>query len=190
MNQKSRSAVFLDRDGVLIENVSTYVRTWDDVCAFPYTTSSLDRLKELGFQVFVVTNQAIVGRGLMSLETVQDLHRKIIELVDPHHVITKSYLCPHHPDENCLCRKPLPGSLVAASQEFGIDLSRSFMVGDAISDVEAGINAGTQAILVKTGRGKTQAELLTNPHVPIVDNLSDAVDWIESHLNAQIQVPQ
>lgn len=181
---QAQPAVFLDRDGVLIENVSTYVRTWDEVHIFPFTQKSLEKLKSLGLPVFVITNQALIGKGVISLNEAQLLHNRIIESVDPHHAILKSYLCPHRSEDNCLCRKPLPGSLIAAAKEFNIDLSRSFMVGDGISDVEAGLNAGTKAILVRTGRGEEESKRLENKNVPVVANLAEAVDYIESITNA------
>jgi D-glycero-D-manno-heptose 1,7-bisphosphate phosphatase len=168
----------LDRDGVLIENVSTYVRTWEEVAPFEYSTTCLRRLKDAGFLLFVVTNQAIVGKGLMPLETIESLHAQIMSKVDPEGLVSKSYLCPHAPHEECDCRKPLPGSLLRAAAEFGVDLSASFMVGDAISDAEAGLAAGTKAIMVRTGRGRGQEAELLDHDLTVVDDLPSAVDLI------------
>jgi D-glycero-D-manno-heptose 1,7-bisphosphate phosphatase len=170
--------VFLDRDGVLIENVPSYVRKWEEVEIFPFSTESLRRLADAGFALFVVTNQAIVGRGIMTLHEIKSLHGRIMQAVDPEGLVSKSYLCPHGPDDDCDCRKPLPGSLLRAAEEFGVDLASSFMVGDAVSDAEAGLAAGTRAIMVRTGRGLSQIELLDGHDVTVVDDLSAAVDLI------------
>jgi len=185
-NSESRPGVFLDRDGVLIENVHTYVREWSHVEIFPFVPNCLARLKALGLPVFVVTNQAIVGRGLLPLDQITALHARIIEAIDPQHAILQSYLCPHHPDERCNCRKPLPGSLLKASREFNIDLEKSFMIGDAITDIEAGLNAKVQPILVLTGRGMIESQKFSHLEIPVLPSLSEAVDWIEKAITIRI----
>ncbi len=182
MNETPRPGVFLDRDGVLIENVSTYVRRWDEVEIYPYSVESLRRLKEAGLPVFVITNQSIVGRGGIDFATIDSLHQKIMEAVDPHHAVVKSYLCPHAPEENCDCRKPQPGSLFRAAKEFNIDLDRSFMVGDAVSDVLAARAAGVKPLIVKSGRGLAQIQKMELGLAEVTENLETAVSLILAQL--------
>lgn len=162
----------------MIENVSTYVREWDEVQVFPFTTACLTRLHEAGYLLFVITNQAIVGKGLLSLETIQHLHNRIIEAVDPSSFIAESYVCPHTDAENCDCRKPKPGSFFRAAEKYNLDLDRSFMIGDGASDAEAGLNAGVKPVLVRTGRGHAQEPHVDRERVTVVDSLVEATDLI------------
>lgn len=172
-----KPAVFLDRDGVLIENIPTHVRTWEEVSIFPYSTASLERLHAAGYFLFVITNQAIVARGGMSHEAMESLHERIMASVDPSGLVTKSYLCPHGEGE-CDCRKPRPGSLLKAAEEFGVLLTESFMVGDAVTDAQAGLSAGVKPIMVRTGRGLHEETKLGDLKVPVVDNLESATEVI------------
>lgn len=151
-------AVFLDRDGVLIENRSDYVRDWSHVTILPRVMDALSGFHKAGFKIVIVTNQSAVGRGLMSLDTAQQINERLT------HTIKESggwadavYMCPHTPQEQCNCRKPLPGMLLQAAREWSLDLRSSWLVGDAWSDLLAGQTAGLQGtILVKTGRGSSQ----------------------------------
>ncbi len=151
-------AVFLDRDGVLIENRSDYVRDWSDVSIFPNTISALSAIHLAGYKIVLVTNQSAVGRGLLSLQTADSINQQLVETLQQNggHV-DGVYMCPHHPNDNCLCRKPKPGMLLQAAQELSLDLSRSWMVGDAWSDLLAGQSAGlSHTVMVNTGRGAEQ----------------------------------
>lgn len=156
------------------------MRTWDEVDIFPYSTDCLRRLKEAGFSLFVVTNQAVVGRGQMRLDVIESLHQRIMAAVDPEGFVSESFLCPHAPEENCDCRKPLPGSLLRAADKYDIDLTGSFMVGDAVTDIEAGRAAGVSPIMVLTGRGRTESELLPDGAATIVRSLVEATELILS----------
>ena len=152
------TAVFLDRDGVLIENVHTYVRSWDEVQVFDQAVEAVSRLSRLGVPVVVVTNQAGVGRGVLSLEHVTSLNDRILREIESRGGgrFLASYLCPHHPDDGCDCRKPLPGMLLRAAREHGLDLSQAVMVGDGVTDLQAAEAAGVHGVLVRTGRGAAQ----------------------------------
>jgi D-glycero-D-manno-heptose 1,7-bisphosphate phosphatase len=151
-------AIFLDRDGVLIENRSDYVRDWSQVKIFPDAIHALSHSAIKNYKIVIVTNQSAVGRGLISLETAKDINGRLVDLI--HHSggqMDAVYLCPHKPDDGCNCRKPKPGLLLQAAKELSLDLRRSWMIGDAWSDVQAGQMAGVrQAILLKTGRGREQ----------------------------------
>ena len=154
-------ALFLDRDGVFIENRANYVRSWEDVEFFPQALEALARIRGIPYKIIVVTNQSAVGRGLMSLETAVDLNNRILEVVRKGNGrIDASYLCPAKPGTNDPCRKPRPGMLLQAAQEHSLDLSQSYMIGDALTDIQAGQAAGVkQAALLLTGRGAAQAQL-------------------------------
>jgi D-glycero-D-manno-heptose 1,7-bisphosphate phosphatase len=151
-------AVFLDRDGVLIENRADYVREWSHVTLLPGTVDALHGLHEAGLKIIVVTNQSAVGRGLISFETAQEINNRLVRtILENGGWIDAVYMCPHQPQEGCTCRKPQPGLLLQAAREFALDLESSWIVGDAWSDLLAGQSAGLLGtIMVRTGRGTTQ----------------------------------
>ncbi|GJM39858.1 MAG: histidinol phosphate phosphatase [Ardenticatenaceae bacterium] len=176
-------ALFLDRDGVFIENCANYVRSWADVQFFPQALAALARIREIPYKIIVVTNQSAVGRGIISLETAVSLNERIIEVVQEHNGrIDASYLCPAKPGNNDPCRKPRPGMLLQAAEEHNLDLSQSFMIGDALTDIQAGQAAGVQqALLLLTGRGSDQAQLpLANEMPPFATfpNLATALQHL------------
>lgn len=178
-------AVFLDRDGVLIENRSDYVRDWSQVSIFPDTPAALSSLRRAGYKIVVVTNQSAVGRGLISAQTAEDINRRLVEIIqqDGGH-IDAVYMCPHQPEDRCVCRKPKPGLLLQAAEELSLDLDRSWMIGDAWSDLLAGRAANLhRIILVKTGRGFGQL-LETKPDALdsylVAENVSAAAMVITS----------
>lgn len=154
-------ALFLDRDGVFIENRANYVRSWEDVEFFPQALTALARIREIPYKIIVVTNQSAVGRGIISLETAVRLNEQILAVVrQANGRIDDSYLCPAKPGTNDPCRKPRPGMLLQAAREHALDLSQSYMIGDALTDIQAGQAAGVkQAILLLTGRGTAQVQL-------------------------------
>jgi D-glycero-D-manno-heptose 1,7-bisphosphate phosphatase len=151
-------SIFLDRDGVLIENRSDYVRDWSQVKIIPEAIHALSLAPLKKYKVVIVTNQSVVGRGLILLKTAQEINQRLINLIHAHDgQIDGVYMCPHKPEDGCDCRKPLPGLLLQAANEMSLDLQRSWMIGDAWSDVQAGEAAGMRGtILLKTGRGTEQ----------------------------------
>jgi D-glycero-D-manno-heptose 1,7-bisphosphate phosphatase len=153
-------AVFLDRDGTI--NVERdYLHRVEDFAFIPGAPEAIRRLKAAGFLVIVVTNQSGVARGYYPREAVCRLHEYLQgELRKSGAAIDGFYVCPHHPTEgvgdyrlDCNCRKGAPGLLLQAASDHRIDLRRSFMVGDKLADIEAGVAAGCQPILVRTGYG-------------------------------------
>lgn len=149
------AAIFLDRDGVINENSSEHVKSWDEFQFIPNAIRTIRELTETGLPIFVVTNQAAVNRGLMTLDDLNDIHSRMLAAIEAEGGrITKVYYCPHAPHEHCNCRKPEPGMLLQAAKDYDIDLSRSFMVGDAWTDMAAGREAGTHNILLMSGRGR------------------------------------
>jgi histidinol-phosphate phosphatase family protein len=183
-------AIFLDRDGVLIENRADYIRDWSQVKIIPEAIHALSLAMARNYKIVVVTNQSAVGRGLMLQVNADEINRRLIHLIHHHGgQIDGVYMCPHKPDDDCFCRKPKPGLLLQATRELSLDLQRSCMIGDAWSDLQAGQRAGVrQTILLKTGRG---AEQLLQPcpeeigsHL-IFDNLLLAFDSIFSMGDAE-----
>lgn len=151
-------AIFLDRDGVLIENRSDYVRDWSHVQVFPEAIRALSLPAIKKFKIVIVTNQSAVGRGLVTLEAAGEINERLVNLIRARGgKVDGVYMCPHKPDDGCNCRKPRPGLLLEAAKDLSLDLQRSWMIGDAWSDVQAGQAAGVwRSILVRTGRGSEQ----------------------------------
>ena len=173
-------ALFLDRDGVIIENRPNYVRSWEEVTFYPSALIALRSAAALPHRIVIITNQSAVGQGIISLDKAQELNRRIVQVIQSTGGrIDAVYMCPHAPEDHCDCRKPKPGLLLQAAKDLAIDLARSVIIGDAQSDLLAGQAAGIQdLILVKTGRGLQQARLDHSAiHKPflVVDDLSTAL---------------
>ncbi len=173
-------AIFLDRDGVIIENRENYVRTWADVSIFPDALTALAQLTSLAYKIVIVTNQSAIGRGLMSFDTALDINRRLrVEIEKAGGRVDGIFMCPHAPEEDCSCRKPHPGLIFQAAEELQLDLQQSILIGDALSDIQAGQAAGIpQTILVRTGRGAQQALLLGSTSLKpfrVFDSFSQAV---------------
>jgi D-glycero-D-manno-heptose 1,7-bisphosphate phosphatase len=177
-----KPAVFLDRDGTLIEEMG-YLDRLDRLALFPYTIDAVRLLNRAGFAVVVVTNQAGIARGIVEESFVHESHRAISgRLAEGGARIDAYYYCPHHPDgtvpelrQRCECRKPRPGMLLKAASDLDLDLSRSFAVGDRVHDADAAAAAGARGVLVRTGHGAPDA----SPSVyTITDNLIGAVSFI------------
>jgi D-glycero-D-manno-heptose 1,7-bisphosphate phosphatase len=176
-------AIFLDRDGVLIENRSDYVRDWSQVKIIPEAIQALSLAAARPYKIVIVTNQSAVGRGLVPQATAEEINRRLVNLLHHHGgQVDGVFMCPHKPGDDCFCRKPEPGLLLQAARDLSLDLQRSWMIGDAWSDLQAGQRAGVrQTVLLKTGRG---AEQLLQPCPEeiagylLFDNLSLAFDAI------------
>jgi len=185
MTNALHRAVFLDRDGVINRNRADHVKSWAEFEFLPGALASLRRLAQLPWAVVVVSNQAIIGRGLVPQAVVDEIHERMMEEIRAAGGrIDAVFYCPHRPDEGCDCRKPRPGLLLRAARELAIDPARSVLIGDAESDVRAAQAAGCRPVLVRTGRGQAQELLLHQQgldHVVVVDDLASAVAWIELH---------
>lgn len=185
----AKGAIFLDRDGVINVNRADHVKSWEEFEFLPGALESIRRLTQTGLPIFVITNQAIVNRKVISPEALENIHNRMIADVNQaggH--ISKVYHCPHDTHEKCNCRKPEPGMLLQAAKEFDIDLAESFLIGDAWSDVEAGLTAGTRSILVMTGRGpQFVANVLLDYTVRVgaACDLEDAVTLVLSALEGE-----
>ena len=152
-----RPAVFLDRDGTLIEEVNFLSRV-EDLRLFEFSRSAVAALKDAGFLVIVVTNQSGIGRGLYSESAMHQIHDRIqSELLG---AIDAFYFCPHLPENGCLCRKPNLGMIETARSQFEIDLEGSWMIGDKVIDIETGIRSNLRTAMVLTGYGTEHQTVL------------------------------
>jgi D-glycero-D-manno-heptose 1,7-bisphosphate phosphatase len=151
-------AIFLDRDGVIIENRPNYVRNWSDVEFIEPALEAMISLARLAVPIVIVTNQSAVGRHIITRATADEINQRVVSTIEEAGGRVDSiFLCPHTPEDRCVCRKPEPGLLLQAARELNLDLSRSIMVGDALTDVQAGRRAIVgRTILLLTGRGREQ----------------------------------
>lgn len=182
-----RQAVFLDRDGTLNEEVG-YLDRLDRLVLFPWTIDAVRLLNRAEFAVVVVTNQAGVARGFFEEPFVHDVHRHIDRLfADGGAWVDGYYYCPHHPDGtieayrvDCECRKPRPGMIRRAERELGLDVARSYVVGDRWLDIGLARAVGATGVLVRTGYGAEEASrpAAATPAAAVVENLMEAVGWI------------
>ena len=156
-----KPAIFLDRDGVLIESRRDYVRSREDVVIYSGALEAVAKASRSDYRVVIVTNQSGVGRGLIDVEEADAINRQlVIEVQKAGGRIDAVCMCIHTPEQECGCRKPKPGLLLHATGLLGLDLANSIMIGDAITDLEAGEAAGVGRVaLVRTGRGEEQLKL-------------------------------
>ncbi|AEB08819.1 D-glycero-beta-D-manno-heptose 1,7-bisphosphate 7-phosphatase [Desulfobacca acetoxidans] len=175
-------AVFLDRDGVINEEMG-YINHLSRFRLLPGSAAAISRLNQQGLKVVVATNQSGVARKYFPASLIDQVHDLMIELLRQQGAAVDAiYVCQHAPDEGCPCRKPRPGLLLQAAQELGIDLGRSYVVGDRYNDIQLAANVGAQGILVLTGYGRGelenyQGERRAEPDY-IAADLTEAVEWI------------
>jgi D-glycero-D-manno-heptose 1,7-bisphosphate phosphatase len=175
-------AIFLDRDGVIGENRADHVKSWEEFHFLPGVLDALRWLRFAGFRSFVVTNQAIINRGVASAQVIEDIHARMSLCIARHGGrIDDIRYCPHDYDEHCTCRKPRAGMLLDLAEQWRVDLARSYMIGDACSDIAAGRAANCRSIIVRTGRGAEQISLPEAHQHPadyVAADLAAAVTWI------------
>jgi D,D-heptose 1,7-bisphosphate phosphatase len=189
---KKNTAVFLDRDGTINEEVG-YLDSIDKLNLFAYTAEAIRLINESGMKAVVITNQSGVAKGYFTEEFVRKVHARIQEMLRERGAfIDAFYYCPHHQTEgigvylqSCTCRKPEAGMLIEASKELDIDLRRSYTVGDMLKDIKVARTVGAKGILVKTGYGINTIEKdlasdsseMCQPTY-IAEDILDAVKWI------------
>lgn len=173
-----RPAVFLDRDGTLIVE-RNYLCDPAGVELLPGAVEGLAKLKDHGFLLVVLTNQAGVGRGFFSEEDVGAVHARLRELLAREGIsLDGIYYCPHHPAVRCACRKPEPGMYERAVRELGIDPGQSVIIGDKPSDIDLGHTCGLLSVLVRTGYGAGHEKAGDCSPSHVADDLRDAAAWI------------
>jgi D-glycero-D-manno-heptose 1,7-bisphosphate phosphatase len=169
----------LDRDGVLIENRDDYVRSWSDVEILSGAVEACARVNALGLPLVLITNQAVIGRGILAAEEVIALNQRILSVfADNGAPFLDAYICPHHPNDGCDCRKPKPGMILRAAKEHSLDLGRSVVIGDNLTDLGAADAAGVRGVLVRTGLGADFEQALAGRTAPleVYDDLAQAID--------------
>jgi histidinol-phosphate phosphatase family protein len=172
----AESAVFLDRDGTMNKDVP-YCSRPEDFHLFPGTARAVRLLNEHGYKVIVITNQSGIARGYFTEEMLGSIHQEMLnQLAKENARIDAIYYCPHHPDDNCECRKPKPKMILQAATEHDIDLRRSFMVGDKPLDVALGQNAGCRTVLIPSDPADTESEPCSPDY--IAPDLYKAALWI------------
>ena len=182
-----RPAVFLDRDGTIIEERG-YLDRLDLLELYPFTSDAIRLLNRAGYVIVVVTNQGGIGRGIIDEAFLRHAHETIdARLAAGNARIDRYYFCPHHPDavvpglrRACGCRKPAPGMIEQACRELSLDPGGSVTIGDRRLDILSGKRAGTRAVLVRTGHGAHEEAMPPGAARPdaILNNLMEAVGWI------------
>lgn len=183
MKNKRPKTVFLDRDGVINVDSPDYIKSWKEFAFIDGSLEAIRRLTQNDFQIFLVTNQSMINRGMVPLSELEYMFSMMKQEI---HAwggrITDIFYCPHTPEDHCRCRKPLPGLIQQAQNAYEIDMDRAFMVGDSVRDIECGRNAGCgKSILVLSGNGPEAREILTRKGIfpdHIAENLLDAAQWI------------
>ena len=182
-----RPAIFLDRDGTMIEDAG-YLTRAEDIAFYPWTVDAIRALNRAGFTIVVVTNQSAIARGLLTEAGLAEIHERLDERLQAGGArVAAYYYCPHHPDgpvaayaTKCDCRKPACGLVDRAVRDLDLDPARSFVVGDKWVDVGLARGVGAISVMVRTGYGA--AEEATPPADlqadAIVDNLAAAASWI------------
>jgi len=178
----SNAVIFLDRDGVIIEDVN-FLRTPQQIRLLRGACQAL-RVLQNWFYLIIVTNQSGIARGILSEQDLLEIHSELVKLLASEQIILDAiYYCPHLPDGSvpdystvCNCRKPLPGMLLQASNDWGIDIAGSFIIGDSLRDLQAGKSIGVPGILIGDCKTKTIKD-----DSPKASNLLDAVDYIMNY---------
>lgn len=173
----------VDRDGTI--NVEKhYLSSPEQVELFPQSAEGIKLLGSLGLPVIVVTNQSAIGRGIFDVEMLEKIHQRLKELLNEQGAAVDAiYFCPHTPDDCCDCRKPSIAMAQKAAKDFNSDLSKSFLIGDNVCDIELGKNVNSTTILVRTGYGeRVLSEGKTTPD-HVVDHLFEAAQLIKKLIN-------
>ncbi|MFX1363433.1 MAG: D-glycero-beta-D-manno-heptose 1,7-bisphosphate 7-phosphatase [Promethearchaeota archaeon] len=169
-------AIFLDRDGVINKEVS-YLSDPRDFIFIEGSIEALRILKQKGYLLIIITNQAGIARGFFTEEALSAIHNKMNGILKKNHIeLDDIYYCPHHPDFTglCNCRKPSPGMILKAQLQYNIDLTNSYMVGDTLNDIQTGTAAQCRTVLVLTGYGlKEQKKIGTIVPDMIFKNLKE-----------------
>ena len=180
------TAVLVDRDGTLNHDCG-YVTSSEQLVLFPGVPEAISRLNRLGALVIMITNQSAIGRGLMTVETLREIHEAFADLLRPSGArIDGIFFCPHHPQDRCDCRKPNVGLIQRAAEKFSLNLTRCFLVGDKKSDLEAAQNIGVAGVLVMTSSYSEEALQAKNlgqlSIAHVAESFVDSVSWIEHEM--------
>jgi len=175
--------VILDRDGTINEDSDDYIKSKDEWQPIPGSLEAISTLSQTGFKIYIVTNQSGLARGYYSLETLNEIHQKMMRLLAAlNGEIHGIFVCPHHPDDHCLCRKPKTALIEQIAQATQKDLSGVLFVGDSSADIEVAHNYGLTPALVLTGKGERTLKKINQPNLLCFNNLHHC---IEAFLSSQ-----
>lgn len=174
------SFVILDRDGVINHDSDEYIKSPDEWHAIPGSLDAIAKLNRYGYDILIATNQSGVARGFYDLDTLDLIHEKLMrELAAVGGFIREIFFCPHHPDAQCLCRKPKAGLLQQMASKYPINFAETYFIGDSHVDVLAARSVGCQPLLVLTGKGQRMLEKYPDlQDVPSFQDLTAAVEYI------------
>lgn len=177
--------IILDRDGVINYDSDYYIKSPDEWLPIPGSLTAIAQLNRAGYRVVIATNQSGVARGFYDLEILSQIHEKLIrELASVGGYIDEIFYCPHHPSENCDCRKPKLGMFRQIQEKYGLDLSDTFFIGDTFTDMQVAQEIPCKPILVLSGKGqrdlRLHPELISIPHFP---DLAEAVQYVLAQKN-------
>jgi len=180
---RTQKIIILDRDGVINHNLENYIRSPQDWTPIEGSLDAIAELNRNNFTVVIATNQSAINRGYITSDILNDIHNKMLQELTKHNAkISKIYVCPHIPEDNCECRKPKIGLLKKIAHDYDANLKNTILIGDNFTDIQAGLAAGCVCILVLTGKGK---ETMVSNSIPrqviIADDLADAVDMITNN---------
>ena len=148
-----KKAIFLDRDGVINQERKDYVKNIQEFNILNGVADAIRIIKKHGFLSIIITNQSAVNRGLLSENVLSQIHNNLQKYLNENNTSFDAvYFCPHTPEENCDCRKPKPGLILKAAKEFDIDLSKSYMIGNSHTDIEAANLSGCKGILLQQNK--------------------------------------
>jgi histidinol-phosphate phosphatase family protein len=151
-------AIFLDRDGVINQERKDYVKKVEEFIILKNVSNAINLIKNHNFLVIIITNQSAVNRKLLTIKNLNKIHKNLQEYLKKHNTSFDGvYFCPHTPNENCNCRKPKSGLIIQAINDFKIEISQSFMIGDSKTDIQAAENAGCKGILLKKNQTLLEA---------------------------------
>lgn len=172
--------IILDRDGVINYESNEYIKSPEEWVAIPGSLQAIAALNQAGFKVVIATNQSGVARGLFDVSMLEKIHAKLhAEVNAAGGVIEDIFFCPHHPNDNCFCRKPQPGLFWQIREKYAVNLAEVFFVGDSISDIQVAKSVGCKPLLVLTGNGqKTLASFAEALHIPAFKNLTGVAEFV------------
>jgi D-glycero-D-manno-heptose 1,7-bisphosphate phosphatase len=176
------SYIILDRDGVINYDSNHYIKSPAEWLAIPGSLEAIAQLNRHGYRVLIATNQSGVARGYYDIDTLDEIHEKLThELAAVGGYIEEIFFCPHHPDENCACRKPKPGMLHAIAEKYALDLQATYFIGDTHSDIQAAEAAGCLPILILSDKGMLVKDRYPEmKNIPSFTSLAKAVESILS----------
>ena len=182
--------LILDRDGVINHESRDFIKSPQEWQPLKGSLEAIARLSQAEYDIVVITNQSGIGRGLFSADMLGQIHVRMLDYVQQHGGRIQSILfCPHHPDDQCNCRKPLPGLYHELAQRLNTNFKDVYSVGDSIRDLVAAKSAGAKPVLVKTGNGKKSTKTIANnpelglQNTPVYDSLAGFADAL---LNLEI----